>query len=218
MHRRTLSRPSFKATHSPITNPAMPPLPGPLLLASPRKHRVKHRTALLALASLLTFTCYLLFIAYPSLHFSRSLLTHVPDRDRTRDVPDQPPSGQRPPPLRKVTHHLQPIHPSRPPLVLSQAEELAALSAFIAALPHNVLPPSVDPNTPLDPQLVLDFDPRSESARDELARLTDQIWSRFPVMLFAKARRFYLFFFSRPCFGQLRPLLLNLTAAFLRFT
>jgi len=74
----------------------------------------------------------------------------------------------------------------RPPLDLSPSEELAALSAFIAALPHNVLPTAVDPNTPLDPQLVLDFDPRSESARDEVERLVEEVWSRFPVMLYTK--------------------------------
>ncbi|KAF8557637.1 hypothetical protein OG21DRAFT_1505132 [Imleria badia] len=161
-------------------------LPGPILhpLASPRKHRVKQRTALIALFSLCAFTCYLLFIAYPSVNLSRSLLTHVQDHDRTHEnhTPVPPPTL----PLRKVTYQLHPVAPPRPPLALSEQEELAALSAFIAALPHNVLPPSVDPNIPLDPQLVLDFDPRSESARDELDRLIDQIWSRFPVMLYAK--------------------------------
>ncbi|KAF8444788.1 hypothetical protein L210DRAFT_3530974 [Boletus edulis BED1] len=167
----------------------MSPLPGPLLhpLASPRKHRVKHRTALLALFSLFTFSCYLLFIAYPSLNLSRSLLTHVPDHGRPHEshFPDHS-SDQHTPPLREVTNRFRPVRPTRPTLALSPKEELAALSAFIAALPRNVLPPSVDPNTPLDPQLVLDFDPRSESAKDELDRLVDHIWTRFPVMLFTK--------------------------------
>lgn len=164
------------------------PLPGPLLhpLSSPRKQRIKHRTAFLALFSLFTFTCYLLFIAYPSHTLSRSFLTHVQDHDRQHEnrIPVQP-TRQPTVPLRPV---LQPVPASRPPLALSPAEELAALSAFIAALPHNVLPPSVDPHAPLDPQLVLDFDPRSESAREELDRLVEQVWSRFPVMLFTKAR------------------------------
>lgn len=190
MHRRTLStRPSLKPSQSPVHLPTIMPLPGPILhpLASPRKHRIKHRrTALLALFSLFTFTCYLLFIARPSLNLSRSLLTHVQDHDRPHEnhTPVPPPTR----PLRKVTHQLHPVAPPRPPLALTPTEELAALSAFIAALPHNVLPPSVDPTTPLDPQLVLDFDPRSESARDELDRLVDQIWTRFPVMLFTKVR------------------------------
>ncbi|KAG6375500.1 hypothetical protein JVT61DRAFT_3059 [Boletus reticuloceps] len=184
----------------------MSPLPGPLLhpLASPRKHRVKHRTALLALFSLFTFSCYLLFIAYPSHRLSRSLLTHVPDHGRPHEshFPDHS-SDQHTPPLREVTNRFRPVRPTRPTLALSPTEELAALSAFIAALPRNVLPPSVDPNTPLDPQLVLDFDPRSESAKDELDRLVDHIWTRFPVMLFTKARIHSFLFLV---FGQLRPL------------
>lgn len=181
MHRRT---PSLKACHSLIHSPTMPH-PG-LLLTPPRKQRKKLRTAFLALVSLFTFTCYLLFIAYPSLNRSRSLLTHVQDHDRPHGnhIPDQPSTV----PLRKVTHQLQPVPAPRPQLALSPTEELAALSAFIAALPHNVLPPSVDPNAPLDPQLVLDFDPRSESASDELDSLVEHVWSRFPVMLFTKAR------------------------------
>ena len=192
MHRRTPStRPSFKTHHSPVNNPTMSPLPGPLLhpLTSPRKHRIKHRTALIALISLFSFTCYLLFIAYPSVNLSRSLLIHVQDYDRHESHLPDPPSPKHPTsPPRKVTHRLKPVAMPRPPLDFSPTEELAALSAFIAALPHNVLPPSVEPNTPLDPQLVLDFDPRSESAKDELTRLVDQTWSRFPVMLFTKAR------------------------------
>lgn len=159
----------------------------PLLhpLGSPRKHRAKHRTALIALFSLLTFTCYLLFVAYPSLELSRSLLTHVRDHDRPHGheeshLQDQPPTKHH------KGQHLQPVPPPRLPLSLSPTEELAALSAFIAALPHNVLPPTVNPDLPLDPQLVLDFDPRSDSAREELDRVMEQVWSRFPVMLFTK--------------------------------
>jgi len=88
--------------------------------------------------------------------------------------------------FRKVQQYLQPVPPPRLPLSLTPTEELAAVSAFIAALPYNVLPHSVDPSLPLDPQLVLDFDPRSESGRDELDQLVEQVWSRFPVILFTK--------------------------------
>ena len=160
----------------------------PLLLplGSPRKHRLKQRTALVALFSLVTFTCYLLFVAYPSLDLSRSLLTHVQDHDRPYVHEERP--SKRP----KVQQHLQPVPLPRVPLALSPTEELAALSAFIAALPHNVLPPTVNPDLPLDPQLVLDFDPRSDSAREELDRLVEQVWSRFPVMLFTKVTRFFV--------------------------
>lgn len=92
---------------------------------------------------------------------------------------------------------MQPVPTPRPPLSLSPTEELAALSAFIAALPHNVLPLSVNPDESLDPQLVLDFDPRGETAREELDRVVEQVWARFPVMLFAKACFLSLFLFQR---------------------
>ena len=179
MHRRApSSRLSLKSSSPRSLRPAMS-LPMPLLspIGSPRKHRVKHRTALLALLSLFTFTCYLLFVTYPS----KTLLTRV--QDHIHETPK--PSTK----YRKVQQFLQPAPSPRLPLVLSPTEELAALSAFIAALPFNVLPHSVDPSLPLDPQLVLDFDPRSESARDELDRLVEQVWSRFPVILFTKVTR-----------------------------
>ncbi|KAG8214062.1 hypothetical protein J3R82DRAFT_10820 [Butyriboletus roseoflavus] len=171
--------PPIPAQHHP---PAMSLLLPP---GSPRKHRVKQRTALLALLTLLTFTCYLLFIAYPSIDLSKSLLTHVQDHNRRPHVHVESPADQQhTAPLRKV----QPALAPRPPLSLSPEEELAALCAFIAALPHNVLPSFVDPDVPLDPQLVLDFDPRSETAQEELHRVVEQVWARFPVILFTKAR------------------------------
>jgi hypothetical protein len=46
---------------------------------------------------------------------------------------------------------------SRPPLVLSPAEELAALTSFLIALPQNVLPGDVDGNKPIDPQVRVFF-------------------------------------------------------------
>ncbi|KAH0827998.1 hypothetical protein J3R83DRAFT_3643 [Lanmaoa asiatica] len=187
-------------------------LPVPLLhpLGSPRKPRLKHRTALIALFSLLTFTCYLLFIAYPSLDLSKSFLTHAQDHDlaharEENHVVGQADAGQRAVPHRKAPQHLQPVPAPRPPLSLSPTEELAAVAAFIAALPHNILPSFVDPTVPLDPQLVLDFDPRSESAKEELTRVVEQVWTRFPVILFTKVRPDFLSLFVFHWHGQLRP-------------
>lgn len=73
-------------------------------------------------------------------------------------------------------------------VVLDPAQELAALTAFMAALPQNVLPTTVDPAQPLDPQLVLDFDTRSPSARDEVVEVVHDAWHRNPVVVFAKSR------------------------------
>lgn len=71
-------------------------------------------------------------------------------------------------------------------LKLSLDQELAALSSFIASLPQNVIPYSVDPTLPLDPQLVLDFDINSPRAKDELRAMVEDVWSRNPVFLYAK--------------------------------
>ncbi|KIJ67772.1 hypothetical protein HYDPIDRAFT_173539 [Hydnomerulius pinastri MD-312] len=184
-----------------------PPLPVTSLLhpfSSPRKHRLKHRTTIFALFGLVALTCYVLFILNPTLDISKPLRTHVQDHDRVyayndenqaaqkananANVPEQQSASYRNSAHRKTQPQLQPVPvaPQRPQISLTPSEELAALSAFLAALPHNVLPATVDPKEPLDPQLVLDFDPRSERAREELNRVVEEVWSRYPVMLFTK--------------------------------
>lgn len=69
---------------------------------------------------------------------------------------------------------------------LSEVEELAALSGFLASLPQNVVPPHVDPSQPLDPQLILDFDTRGSRAQEEVISFTEDVWARNPVFLYAK--------------------------------
>ncbi|KIJ18583.1 hypothetical protein PAXINDRAFT_161441 [Paxillus involutus ATCC 200175] len=158
---------------------------------SPRKHRLKHRTILFSLFGLVAFTCYLLFISGTTLDIERSL-PHVQDHDRVRAPTDLRQLAVNPNPVvpnaphRKYQQHLQPVPPTRPQISLSPSEELAALSAFLAALPQNVIPTTVDPDQPLDPQLVLDFDTRSESSKEELDRVIDEVWTRYPVILFTK--------------------------------
>jgi hypothetical protein len=71
-------------------------------------------------------------------------------------------------------------------MALTPAQELAAVSSFLASLPQNVIPPSVDPALPIDPELVLDFDTRSPHAMEEVERVVDDVWSRNPVMLYGK--------------------------------
>jgi hypothetical protein len=83
-----------------------------------------------------------------------------------------PPPGQSP--------------PSRPDVLLSPEQELGALTAFMTALPQNVIPSNINPLHPIDPQLVLDFDTRSPQAEDEIADVVVEAWINNPVVLFAK--------------------------------
>jgi hypothetical protein len=70
--------------------------------------------------------------------------------------------------------------------LLSPEQELGALTAFMAALPQNVIPSNIDPSRPIDPQLVLDFDTRSPEAVDEIDDVVLGVWMNNPVVLFSK--------------------------------
>jgi hypothetical protein len=63
---------------------------------------------------------------------------------------------------------------------------LAAVASFLASLPQNVIPSSVDPSRPIDPQLVLDFNTRSPMAANELRETVEDVWIQNPVILFTK--------------------------------
>lgn len=81
---------------------------------------------------------------------------------------------------------------SRPEITLTPEEELAALSGFIASLPdQNILPPSVDSSQPIDPQLILDFDTRTDGAEAELKRLVEATWENYPVVMYTKVSTLY---------------------------
>ncbi|KAF9653967.1 hypothetical protein BDM02DRAFT_3107152 [Thelephora ganbajun] len=76
---------------------------------------------------------------------------------------------------------------SRPQITLTPGEELAALSSFINSLPdQNILPSSADPSQPIDPQLILDFDTRTDGAEAELKRLVATTWENYPVVMYTK--------------------------------
>lgn len=93
---------------------------------------------------------------------------------------------------------------SRPDVSLSPEQELGALTAFMAALPQNVIPSNIDPSKPIDPQLVLDFDTRSPQAENEIDNLVIDVWLSNPVVLFAKVRDASDFLGSA-CFLGLTP-------------
>jgi glutaredoxin-related protein len=69
---------------------------------------------------------------------------------------------------------------------LDTPQELAAVTSFLASLPQNVIPHTVDPSKPIDPQLVLDFDTRGFRAKEEVEAMVDDVWFRNPVFLYSK--------------------------------
>ncbi|PPQ87440.1 hypothetical protein CVT25_008176 [Psilocybe cyanescens] len=83
-------------------------------------------------------------------------------------------------------HGQKSSHHRKMSLKLDKAQELAAVSSFLASLPQNVIPPSVDPSIPIDPSLVLDFDTRGPRARDEVRAMVEDVWLRNPVFLWSK--------------------------------
>ncbi|KAF8520414.1 hypothetical protein BU17DRAFT_46798 [Hysterangium stoloniferum] len=76
--------------------------------------------------------------------------------------------------------------PRLPQIKLSTEEELAATISFMAALASNSLPDSIDPSSPIDPDLILEFDTRSLKASNELKQVVEETWTRLPVVLLSK--------------------------------
>jgi hypothetical protein len=138
-----------------------------------------------ALLLLLLATSAFLFMCAPSYHDFR-ITPLSSDAPRADPVVPIPGSGA----ARKGPHRggswRRPVHKTAV-LNLGLSEELAVLTAYLAALPENRIP-NVDPATPLDPQLVVDFDTRSATAKDELAEVVHDVWHRNPVVLFGKVR------------------------------
>ncbi|ODN98493.1 hypothetical protein L198_03738 [Cryptococcus wingfieldii CBS 7118] len=66
-------------------------------------------------------------------------------------------------------------------------QEFAALMSFVTATTSNVMT-HTDPALPLDPSLVLDFDPASPRARADLELVQSEINALYPLVLFGKMR------------------------------
>jgi hypothetical protein len=167
----------------------MSTLPVTSLLHSVQLQRKpKHRTTSLALFALIVVSFYIFFIARPSLDLAPIALHsdtrgHPDTRVRLHgEGPSTPSSRLFRLPLKT------PNNVDRPKINLDATQELAAVAAFIAALPQNTIPRSIDPTEPIDPQLVLDFDTRSPRATEEVNQIVEEVWSRYPVMLFTKVR------------------------------
>lgn len=190
LHRRTDSRAvaasaAKSAPPMPLPSYSTPPTPTTPLahvvdVFRPRKNRF--RATAIALLSLVALSSYIVFFAGPSLSTAPLALRRQPV--------DRPSAWQQFAMnyAAKYAGSAIDVSEERKHVVLDPAQELAALTAFMAALPQNVLPTTVDPVQPLDPQLILDFDTRSPGASDEVAEVVHDAWYRNPVVLFTKSR------------------------------
>lgn len=172
----------------------MSTLPVTSLLHSLQHQRkpLNHRATSLALLGLIVVSFYIFFVARPSLDLApialrTDALGHTGTHgSHAQDTDDPPPSSR----LFRLPSNTQRktvvSNVNRPQVKLDESQELAAVAAFVAALPQNMIPRSIDPSQPIDPQLVLDFDTRSPRAAYEVNQIVQDVWSRYPVMLFTK--------------------------------
>lgn len=190
-HRRTLS-----ARHPDMGKLALdsPPLTPPLSfadfstqLSSRKLKNYWYRTTFLALFVLIVVSIYILLVAQPSLS-----PISFREADGSKAGSSSHLSSEV---FRAALRQKRPIggggntsNAERPQITLDAQQELAAVSSFIVSLPQNIIPSSVDPTQPIDPQLVLDFDTRSPQAPEEVATVVHDVWARNPVLLYSKVR------------------------------
>ncbi|KAI0067164.1 hypothetical protein BV25DRAFT_1867714 [Artomyces pyxidatus] len=142
----------------------------------PRKSRL--RATFICLFSLVVLTSYIFLVAQPSLVTAPiPILQHPP--------PEEPRSSWRNL-ATKYRNAAVAVVVARPEITLTSPQELGAITSFMAALPQNVVPLTIDPTRPIDPQLILDFDTRSAQAETEVEEVVSDVWARNPVVLFSK--------------------------------
>ncbi|KAJ6538872.1 hypothetical protein DFH09DRAFT_72742 [Mycena vulgaris] len=144
---------------------------------NPKRHR--NRTTILALFALISLCAYVLCSQYAITISPAYQMHHL----------DTPPADQLVHPggrNSELSAKKKQKSAGRPPIALTPAQELAAVSSFLASLPQNVIPSSVDPALPIDPELVLDFDTHSRHAMEEVQRVVEDVWAQNPVMLYGK--------------------------------
>lgn len=192
MHRRTASQRHQNPSGMP--SPLVPYLPslaslnppsttdptsfvGIFEFFHPRKSR--QRATFLCLVSLVIITTYICLVSPPALSPGYD---HGPHRMKLAYAEDT---------WRKLAAKLPGtpgghVYQHRPDILLSPEQELGAVTAFMAALPQNVIPTDIDPAEPIDPQLVLDFDTRGPYALEEVADVVTDVWTRNPLVVFSK--------------------------------
>lgn len=197
-HRRTYSARQLDMGKPSLESPPLTPalaVYNSFHLSNTPKSKTRQfwqRTTFLALFALVVISGYVFFIAQPS-------FASVGLQDG--DISDGNSVSERLSRLSAQANRLGGFrHKSKPSLsttkipsvatsseiTLNPPQELAAITSFIASLPQNVIPPSVDPSLPIDPQLVLDFDTQSPRAVYELDALVNDTWVRYPVVLYGK--------------------------------
>lgn len=194
-HRRTYSARPLDMGSIALNSPPLTPALNFASFSTLQPHKPRHywqRTTFLALFALVVVSGYIFFVAQPSL--SPGAIHTVSDHSAAHAA-SRGPSELYAEAARKFAS-LKPAKsksaPARPQVQLNPAQELAAVSSFLASLPQNIIPSYVDPSKPIDPQLVLNFDTRSPQAAKEIEELVDDVWTRNPVMLYSKVS-------LRPC-------------------
>jgi hypothetical protein len=181
------SRTPLRGVHHRSTSSLSLPFTTVLAGLNPTRKKSRNRTTLLALFALLSLSAYVFCIHYPTLLSpAYRLRTAAADSSATAEAVLESPRNSH---LSTNKKH-KPL--GRPLITLSPAQELAAVSSFLASLPQNVIPLSVDPSLPIDPDLVLDFDTRSPHAMEEVERVVEDVWSQNPVMIYGKVCFFVL--------------------------
>lgn len=161
-------------------------------MATFHSRKTKHRTTFVALLALVCLSVYI-FVAHASYLAPPLVLRHSdsPAADQLAIALETLQNSRLTPGNSGIFHNHRlgkSNRPNAPPLRLDPSQELAAISSFLASLPQNVLPPTVDTTRPVDPQLVLDFDTRSHRAQDEVQAMVEDVWTRNPVFLYSKVR------------------------------
>ena len=198
-HRRALSSRHINMGKLAVSIDS-PPLTPPLEMINsfhysappaPKPKQYWQRTTFLALFCLIIVSVYVLLVSQPS-------LAPIALNDGNRSIHSV--ASQRLSKLSSEAYRLAALHRKRPKgtssatvaskaVQLTPEQELAAVTDFLASLPQNVIPSSVNPAIPLDPQLVLDFDPHSPQAEEAIKDLVHDAWTRYPVVLYSKVRR-----------------------------
>lgn len=198
-HRRTVSSRHLDMGRIDFDQPPLtPPLHvlNAFNVSLPPTRKARHiwtRTTFLALFALLAIAGYVFFVAQPKLvpiafgdpaHLSSGAGLSATERLSRLS------SHARLAALRHkhTTASLASAVEGPPQIQLTQAQELAAVTSFIASLPQNVIPETVDPSQPVDPQLILDFDTRSPRAAEEVQTMVAETWVQYPVVFFSKVR------------------------------
>jgi hypothetical protein len=156
-------------------------LPSLSLHRHPRKPR--RRTTFIVLVALICLSTYICF-------FTRPQLAHKL-RDGAAKLISTPPTPvddgelHRSRLLRFPKPKPKP-KPSHPKIALTESQELASLTFFLASLPENQIPANIDPSRPIDPELVLDFDTRNPRAAEGVREVVEEVWRNNPVVVFSK--------------------------------